>query len=94
MEWYSIREKFPNQWVVVEALSAHTDSQGKRIITDLNIIEVCPDGKSAFARYRDLHIKNLNGEYYYLHTSREQLDIEETTWVGIRKQSAAATAQI
>lgn len=92
MDWNTIRQKHPNQWLVVEANSAHTDTSGKRIITDLNIIEFCADGKSAFEKYRDLHLKNHTGEYYYLHTNREKLDIEETSWVGIRKQSATAPA--
>lgn len=92
MDWDQIRIKYPNQWLVVEALSAHTDSNGKRIIGNINIIDFCADGKSAFVKYREAHQKDPEGEYYYLHTSREKLDIEETAWVGIRKQSAATSA--
>lgn len=84
MTWTEIRQSFPNQWIVVEALGAHTDSHGSRIIKDFIVIEQCSDGKAAFDKYRELHNNNKSKEYYYLHTSREKLEIEERKWVGIR----------
>jgi hypothetical protein len=84
MRWNEIRKGYPNQWLVVEAVSAHTTSTGKREITDIKVLDLCPDGASAFKKYRELHSKNHYGEYYYLHTSREVLDIEEVNWTGIR----------
>jgi hypothetical protein len=88
MKWVEIRLAFPNQWIVVEALSAHTDSLGKRVITDFSLIEPCADSTAAFNKYRDLHKKNSCKEYYFLHTSKETLEIEERPWVGIRNNYA------
>jgi hypothetical protein len=90
MNWNQIRTSFPSQWVIVEALEAHTDSQGKRIIAKFAVIEQCTDGQAAFQRYRQIHSIHKENEYYYLHTSREHIDIEEENWVGIRVSHAIA----
>jgi hypothetical protein len=88
MNWSEIRQTFPEQWIVVEALNAHTDSLGNRVINDFSVIEQCSDGTVAFNKYRELHKNNKSKEYYYLHTSREKLVIEERLWVGIRIDNA------
>jgi hypothetical protein len=36
-------------------------------------------------------IKYLEREFYFVHTSREELDIVERQWLGIRKNNAITT---
>jgi hypothetical protein len=84
MLWNEIRNKYPNQWLVAEAVSAHTSPEGKRVLDDLRIANYCKTGTEAFNMYRKNHKENPEREYYYLHTSRGELDIVEEQWLGIR----------
>ena len=83
MDWEQIRSRLPDQWLLVEALKAHSES-GKRIVEDLSVVGVFPDSRVAMADYRRLHREYPDREMYVLHTSREQVDIEEIYWTGIR----------
>jgi len=47
MLWSEIRERYPNQWLIVEALEAHTSSENQRFLDRLAVIERCPDANEA-----------------------------------------------
>jgi hypothetical protein len=81
MDWQTIRQLYPHRWLVVEAIDARTDEQrGKRIINQLEVIEVFgDDSKPAWECYSRLHDENKWREYYFLHTDREELDIKVQT---------------
>lgn len=83
MLWPDIRHRYPQQWVLVEALQAHSE-QGKRILDQLAVVDSFPDSVAAISAYRDWHRIDLNRELYVVHTSREDLDIQEWHWVGVR----------
>jgi len=77
-------------WLVIEALEAHTEGN-QRLLDRIAVIETCPDGASAMQRYQRLHRNDPLREFYYVHTSRENLDIRERHWIGIRRGNAAWT---
>ncbi len=79
MNWLEIKAKYPQQWLLVEALEAHTTADRRRHVDRLAVVEQCPDGSSVFKRYKALHHEFPDREYYYVHTSREQLEIIEET---------------
>ncbi|MCC7355070.1 MAG: hypothetical protein IT330_15100 [Anaerolineae bacterium] len=54
----------------------------------LAVIELCPNGNTAMQRYRRLHQEYPQREFYFVHTSREELDIRERQWLGIRRSHA------
>ena len=83
MKWAEIREHFPQQWLLVEATRAHSEGN-QRILDDLAVIETFPSGKSAMNGYMGLHEQSPHRELYVLHTDREDLEIEELRWLGIR----------
>jgi hypothetical protein len=89
MFWSDIRKAYPNQWLIVEAVEAHTTLDKKRQLERLAVIDKCADGKTAFQTYRRLHEKYPQREFYFLHTAREDLDIREQHWQGIRRNYAA-----
>ncbi len=89
MLWDEIRKVYPNQWMVIEALEAHTTPDHQRHLDRLAVIEPCTDGSAAFDRYRRYHQMFPEREFYFVHTSREVLDIREQQWVGIRNSYAA-----
>lgn len=90
MRWSEIRTTYPEQWLVIEALDAHTKNN-RRILERIAVIETCDDGSAAMKRYQQLHHDFPMRELYFVHTSREVLDIYERPWLGIRGQRAART---
>ncbi len=84
MNWFEITEKYPKQWLLVEALEAHTTSDQKRHLDRISVLEQCSDGLTAFKSYREIHTKFPEREYYYVHTSQNELDITEETRLGPR----------
>jgi len=93
MLWSEIRTVYPDQWLIVEALEAHTTPDGQRQLDRLAVVETCPDGVTAMRRYRRLHQQFPLREFYFVHTSQEELDIREREWLGVRRGHAAAIAE-
>jgi len=89
MLWPEVRKAYPNQWLVVEALEAQTLPNNRRELGRIAVIEGCPDGTVALQRYRHLHQEYPAREFYFVHTSRGELDIRERQWLGIRRGDAA-----
>lgn len=87
MRWLDIRDKYLGQWLIIEALEAHTEAQ-QRTIDNIAVVETCPDGQTAMQRYRQLHQQYPEREFYFVHTDREDLDIRERHWLGIRRDNA------
>jgi hypothetical protein len=55
MLWAEIRQAYPNQWLIIEALEAHTTPDKQRHLDCLTVVDTCPDGSAALQRYRYLH---------------------------------------
>lgn len=83
MLWQEIRTKFPQSWVLVEAIEAHTE-KNQRIIDRLSVIDKFPGFFEAMDVYKLLHSQTPNREMYVLHTQNEELKIEEHHWLGLR----------
>ena len=84
MFWKEVRKNYPSQWVIIEAIDAHTEGN-VRIIEQLTIVDTFhEDSKSALLKYASLHKLYPERELYVAHTSREELDIKEQTWIGVR----------
>ncbi len=86
MRWPEVQATYPNQWLVIEAMEAHTQGN-RRILDHITVVEVCPDSVIAMQTYRRLHQRYPLREFYFVHTSRASLDIEERRWVGIRRSN-------
>jgi hypothetical protein len=83
MRWKEIRNHYPHQWLLVEAIKARSES-GKRIVEQLTVVNTFPDARAAMKGYTQLHRQTPEREFYVLHTDRETLDITERRWLGIR----------
>ncbi len=92
MRWEEVRAGYPDQWLIVEALEAHTTADSRRQLDHLAVLERCSDGQAAMAGCRRLHREYPQRELYFVHTSREELDIEERRWIGIRGVLAPSEA--
>lgn len=76
MQWEEIRVHYPHQWLLVEAIKAHSDA-GQRIVEQMAVISTFQDSTVALQNYRQFHHESPERELYVLHTDREQLDIRE-----------------
>ncbi len=84
MRWHEVRERYPDQWLLVETIDAYTDGD-KRVLNQLSVIDSFEDSTEAFRGYQELHRESRGRELYALHTSREHLDVTEQVWLGIRR---------
>ncbi len=89
MLWEEIRKTYPDQWLVIEALEAHTTADQQRHLDRLAVIEPCPNARTALMNYRRYHLLYPQREFYFIHTSRQNIDIREQQWAGIRYTNAA-----
>jgi hypothetical protein len=82
MRWEEVREEFPDEWIVCEALVSRSEG-GYWYIDEVAIIDCFEDSKLAMKRYYELHREKPNREYGFFHTSRETLQLREK-WAGVR----------
>ncbi|MDO7785674.1 hypothetical protein [Desulforamulus aquiferis] len=84
MTWEEVKKTYPNQWLLIEAIEAHTE-ENKRIVNQIAVINnFCDDNNKALQQYLQLHRKYRERELYVVHTSRPELDIIEQRWSGVR----------
>ncbi len=84
MEWQEIRVQYPHQWLLVEAMEAHTKS-GHRIIEQFSVVNTYEDSNKAMESYSQIHKTSPGRELYVLNTDKEKVEIQERQWLGIRK---------
>jgi hypothetical protein len=77
--WIEIRHHYPHQWLLVEAIKAHSEAN-KRILEELAVVDTFSDSVVAMQRYIQLHRAAPERELYGLHTDREKLEIRERQW--------------
>jgi hypothetical protein len=83
MTWPEIRRHHPERWLLVEAVEAHSEA-GRRLVDNLAVVDEFADSPTALREYLRLHRQAPERELYVLHTDREDLDIAERTWLGLR----------
>jgi len=83
MLWPEVRAAHPDQWLVIEALDAHS-ANDRRILDRITVIDVCTDGRTTMKRYRELRHQHPHREFCFVHTSVVDLEIEERLWLGAR----------
>ena len=83
MQWSEIRCRYPDDWLLIEAIEARSEN-GKRILDDIAVVATFPDSVTAMKRYTRLHHEAPQRELYVCHTERETLEIRERQWHGIR----------
>lgn len=84
MLWSEIRTAYPDQWLIIEALEAHTTPDNHRHLDRMAVVEKCADGSHAMKGCRQLYKRFPDREFYFVHTSRDGLEIRERRWLGIR----------
>ena len=88
MRWSDVRATHPDQWLVIEALDAHSEND-RRVVDRIAVVDACADGRSTMKRYAELRREHPSREFCFVHTSNVELDIEERVWLGLRGLRAA-----
>jgi len=84
MRWDDLKKTCRQQWVIIEAIEAHTEDD-RRIIESIQLVEMFgEDNNGALRRYVQLHKVHPDKEYYVVHTSRPELNVKERNWTGVR----------
>jgi len=83
MQWKEICQHYPRQWLLIEAIKAHSEAD-RRILEQLAVVGTFSDSTTAMKSYLQLHNEAPERELYVFHTSREKLDITERRWLGVR----------
>jgi hypothetical protein len=83
MTWQDIRQHYPNEWLLIEATKAHSQN-GQRILESMLVIDTFTDGTSAWQAYSKAHKSDPQREFFPVHTSKEELEIKEHVWLGVR----------
>jgi len=89
MQWQDIRRHYPDQWLLIEAIKAHSEDD-RRILDDLAVVDTFEDSDAAMKRYKSLHHEEPQRELYVFDTDRQELDILERRWLGIRGRLSSA----
>ena len=85
MKWEDIRQKYIDEWIIIEAINARTED-GNRIVEELTIVDNFDnDNNRALRKYVELHKANPKRELYVVHTSRNKLNIKERRWTVVRQ---------
>ncbi|MFW5438673.1 hypothetical protein [Paenibacillus apiarius] len=83
MKWVNIRDIYPDRWVLVEALAAHSNNH-KRTIQEMSVISQYDNPKHAWASYKKLHLSEPTRELYVFYTGNEFIEVIEQPFTGIR----------
>lgn len=83
MTWTDIRRHYPHQWLLVEAVLAHSQA-GKRHLDQLALVDAFSDGETALRAYLRFHRDAPMRELYVIHSDREELEITERASLGLR----------
>jgi hypothetical protein len=83
MNWQQIRVTHPHQWVLIEATKAHSRA-GERVLDELALLGIFADSQEAMRDYQKLHHESPQRELYVLHTDRDEPNIGERHWIGVR----------
>src|SRR5688572_5199872 len=89
MKWNEIRDHFPHQWLIIEAIEAHSENS-HRILECISVVKAFPNAEDSVPVidcYRELQLKYPNRELYFIHTDREEIVIVERNRYGYRSLS-------
>ncbi|MCY6354489.1 hypothetical protein [Clostridium sp. ZS2-4] len=69
MKWNEIREKYPNQFVLLKALKSHVNGD-KKIVDDVALVKIIENSKEA----NELLIRS-KGDTFVFHTAKDELSL-------------------
>lgn len=86
MKWAEITESHPCRFVLVEAIKAYSNNQ-MRQLEDMAVIQDYDNPQEAWDGYKHLHKLYPTRELYVFHTSRNDVEVVEEFFSGIRQRA-------
>ncbi|MCL6442717.1 MAG: hypothetical protein K6T83_04535 [Alicyclobacillus sp.] len=82
MQWSEVRERFPNQFVLVEELVSHVEDD-KVLVDEVAVIRAVPDEEATKT------LLQCRDKMFVYHTSNDTVVIELRRWPGLRGRLSA-----
>jgi hypothetical protein len=83
MKWNEIIKIYPDRLVLVEAIKARSRDR-VRTIEEMSIVQEYSDSKEAWEGYKIFHKENPDRDLYIFHSSRENIEVMEEFFSGVR----------
>lgn len=77
MKWSDVRERFPNQFVLVEELASHVEND-TILVDDVAVVRAVPDAEATKT------LMQCKGKMFVYHTNNESVVIELRRRPGLR----------
>jgi hypothetical protein len=84
MKWSEVCSHYPSRFVLVEAIKAVSKNR-LRAIEEMTVVEDYADPLSAWDGYKLHHKEWPEREFYVFHTSKQEIEVVEEYFTGIRK---------
>ncbi|KRE50704.1 hypothetical protein ASG85_20410 [Paenibacillus sp. Soil724D2] len=84
MKWSEICSHYPSRFVLVEATKAVSKNR-LRTIEEMTVVEEYDNPMNAWEGYKLHHKEIPEREFYVFHTSKEEIEVIEEYFTGIRK---------
>ena len=75
MTWTEARSQYPEKWLLIEALKAHTE-ENRRIVEDMAVIKQFEDSLEAMRFYCEYRRSATQRELLVVHTRKSELQVE------------------
>ncbi len=85
MKWGEITELYPSRFVLVEAIKA-SSSNRIRQLEEMAVIQDYDNPQEAWSGYKKLLKLHPTRELYVFHTSRNDVEVVEEFFSGVRQQ--------
>lgn len=79
MQWSEVRERFPNQFVLIEELTSHMEN-GELHVEEVSVIRPLTDGKEAFEELMQARCR-----VFVYHTKHERIAMPVRTKPAYRR---------
>nr|VFK45035.1 MAG: hypothetical protein BECKTC1821E_GA0114239_104218 [Candidatus Kentron sp. TC]VFK47911.1 MAG: hypothetical protein BECKTC1821D_GA0114238_10543 [Candidatus Kentron sp. TC] len=83
MNWQQVRERYPHQWVLVEAIEDHAENE-LRYVDRITVVDAFTEVSDALGARKELRGRAPMRDYFVFHTDKEKLAMKERYWLGVR----------
>lgn len=85
MKWKDITELHRDRFVLVEAIKASSNNHVRQL-EDMAVIQDYDTPQEAWSGYKELHKIHPTRELYVFHTSRNDVEVVEEFFSGVRQR--------
>jgi hypothetical protein len=84
LKWSEITKIYPNRLVLIEAIKVESHDRVRKI-EEMSVVQEYMDSIEAWEGYKAYHKEDPSRELYIFHTSRENIEVIEEFFSGVRQ---------